>query len=624
LSKTGEGELNVNGPMSSDFTTVNVLGGTLDVTAGGSVMAQITTVAAGATLNVDGSYTGTDGDDSFTSRGTVRGAFAFGDGDDEVDFVGGDPSGVTALDGGSGTDRLGFSGLTLSGEALPALTAWERVELLDDSELTLASRLDLGGGLLAIDPTSRLFANAGAAITGSVENAGLIGVGANRLAIGGDYIGNDGALRLTVSPGILNAGGLDVAGDVTGTTRVAFAGDGSDFTQGGKVDILVVSSPNDNRGTQGGFVADDVIRLDGSILPWSFGRQDDNNWYLSAEAGVLPEVPAYGVLPSVALLAAQNSDRLIHQRLAGVRGRELPRCGIQPEWPVEQAGTGVIDDCRGVWVAATASELELGANPGFEVSGDDVGLYVGVDSAFDRKGRTLRAGLFLGYRHGNYWTTGVNSTNLPGSGVANAEIDAAIGGMYMSHTWDTGGYVNLVLTGQVAGADIGAKGFKESLTGSSLTFSARVGQKFRLNGGWSLEPQLQLDASAVSWGNLIDASGKQVMFDDGLVGTARAALRVEKEIIRDGGSVIRPWATLGAQKVVGDGENSVSLMTPGSTADAQMFPNHDLGASATLDVGLEATVGERVSLFGVLSIGKELDGTDYEQRAANLGVRVRW
>jgi fibronectin-binding autotransporter adhesin len=625
LSKTGVGVLNVNGPASSDFTTVRVLGGTLNVGTDGSVMAQITTVAAGATLDVQGSYTGTDGDDSFTSRGTVRGAFAFGDGNDTVAFIGGDPSGVTSLDGGLGSDLLSFSGLELEGSALPTLTSWERVELLNNSSLDLANPLDLGGGVLAIDGTSQLFARVGAAIGGSVENAGLIDTGMNRLAISGSYTSNQGLLRLTVSPGSLSAGGLDIGGDVAGTTRVAFAGDGSDFTEGGTASILVISSPNDNPATAGGFVAaEDVIRLEGSILPWSFGQQADNNWYLNAEAGVLPEVPGYGVLPSLGLLAAHNSDNLIHQRLAGVRGRELPQCGITSEWPVRRAGTEVIDDCRGVWVAATASEIELGANPGFEVSGDDVGLYVGVDSAFERPGRTLRGGLYLGYRHSNYWTTGVNSTDLPGSGEAHVQIDTLVAGMYMSHTWDTGGYLNLVLTGHLPRADIRTSdGFSEHISGNSLTLSSRVGHRYRLQNDWTLEPQAQLTASAVGWGSKIDQSGKQVEFDDDVVTTARAALRTEKEITRADGSLVRPWVTLGVQKITGQNDISVSLMTPGA-GDAQALPNHQLGTSASLELGVEATLNQRTSLFGVVSIGKQLDGTDYEQREANIGVRVRW
>jgi fibronectin-binding autotransporter adhesin len=626
LSKTGGGVLNVNGPASSDFTTVNVLGGTLNVTAGGGIAAQTTTVASGATLDVQGRYTGTDGDDRFTSMGTVRGAFAFGDGNDTVAFIGGDPSGVTALDGGQGSDLLSFSGLQLAGDTLPVLTSWERVELLNGSALSLARRLNLDGGVLAIDGTSRLLAGLGAAIGGNVENAGLIDVGMNRLAISGSYAGNDGRLQLTVSPGTLTAGGLDIGGDVTGTTRVAFAGDGSDFTQGGTASILVISSPNDNRATAGGFVAaDEIVRLDGSIHPWSFGQQADNNWYLSAEAGVLPEVPGYGVLPSLGLLAAQNSDNLIHQRLAGVRGRELPECGITPEWPVQRAGTEVIDDCRGVWVATTASETELGANPGFEVSGDDVGLYVGVDSAFDRPGRTLRSGIYLGYRHGNYWTTGVNSTNLPGSGTAHVQIDTLVAGMYLSHTWDAGGYVNFVLTGHLPRADIRTSdGFSEHLPGNSLTFSSRAAHRYRLQHGWTLEPQAQLTVSTVGWGAKTDQAGKRVAFDDDQVTTARTALRIEKEIARGEGTTIRPWATLGVQKVMGQDDASVVLTTPGAGGDMQAFPNHQLGLSATLELGVEATLNPRTSLFGVVSAGKQLDGTNHEQREANLGVRVRW
>jgi fibronectin-binding autotransporter adhesin len=419
---------------------------------------------------------------------------------------------------------------------------------------------------------------------------------------------------------------LDINGDVAGTTRVAFTGDGSDFTQGGEASILVISSQNDNLATAGGFAAaQDVIRLEGSIYPWSFGQQADHNWYLNAEAGVLPEVPAYGVLPSLGLLAAQSSDNLIHQRLAGVRAGGSPQCGITPEWPVQQAGTEVIDDCRGVWVAATGSETELGANPGFEVSGDDVGLYVGVDSAFDRPGRTLRGGAYLGYRHANYWTSGVNSTDLPGSGLANVRIDTLVAGIYMSHAWDTGGYVNFVLTGHVPRADIRTPdGFSEHISGNSLTFSSRVGHRYRLQSDWTLEPQAQLTVSAVGWGSKIDQSGKEVGFDEDVVTTARAALRIEKEIARADGAVIRPWATFGVHRIMGQNDVSVSLMTPGSTDDMQVLPNHQLGTSAILEVGVEATLNQRTSLFGVLSVGRQLDGTDYEQREANLGVRVRW
>ncbi|MGN7916995.1 hypothetical protein, partial [Lysobacter sp. 22409] len=56
----------------------------------------------------------------------------------------------------------------------------------------------------------------------------------------------------------------------------------------------------------------------------------------------------------------------------------------------------------------------------------------------------------------------------------------------------------------------------------------------------------------------------------------------------------------------------------------QAFPNHELGLMATVDVGVEAELNESVSVFGVLSYGESLEGSDVKQRQANLGVRIRW
>ncbi|MDR6842178.1 autotransporter-associated beta strand repeat-containing protein [Pseudoxanthomonas sacheonensis] len=633
LSKTGIGTLDINGPMSSDFTTVNVLAGTVNVAAGGSVAAQNTTVAAGATLQIAGSYGGTASDDSFTSMGTVRGALAFGVGADTARFVGGDISGLTSLDGGAGnSDLLSFSGLQLQGASAPTLAGWERVELLNDSSLTLGGAFDLSGGVLAIDATSTLFANAGASLNGSVENAGLVDVGLNRLAISGGYTSNAGALQLTVSPGTSSSGGLNISGDVVGTTRVVFDSDGSSPAADAPASILVISSPNDNTATAGSFVPSDspdgFVRLEGSVNPWTFGQQADNNWYLNAEtASLLPEISGYGVLPSLGTLLSRQSGDLVHQRLAGVRSTERPQCGGQGVGQSGRAGatTDVMDDCHGLWVAATASELELGADPGFEVSGDDVGLYVGIDGDLERDNRTIRAGGYVGFTHGVYWTTGVSSTELAGTGPARIDIDSPVVGMYADTEWHNGNYLDLVLSGHRPGADIRtADGFTQRVTGNSLTLSARVGRSYALDNGWAIEPQLQLTASQMHWQDVVDAAGRELLIDDDLAGTARAALRVEKAFTTAGGASIKPWLTLGVQNVVGEKENGMYLGTPGSMEAAQAFPNHDLGTSASLDIGVEAALKDRLSFFGVLSISQDVDGSDLEQREANMGLRIRW
>lgn len=73
LSKTGAGVLNFVGPDRSDFTTVNVLEGRVHVHSGATVDPLSTQVAAGARLSVDGTYLGTQGDDTFVVNGTLDG-----------------------------------------------------------------------------------------------------------------------------------------------------------------------------------------------------------------------------------------------------------------------------------------------------------------------------------------------------------------------------------------------------------------------------------------------------------------------------------------------------------------------------------------------------------------------
>src|SRR5690606_7295671 len=60
LTKRGTGTLTLNGPGSSSLDAVEVEGGTLSIAAGGGIDgAAATSVAAGSTLNVDGTYAGT-------------------------------------------------------------------------------------------------------------------------------------------------------------------------------------------------------------------------------------------------------------------------------------------------------------------------------------------------------------------------------------------------------------------------------------------------------------------------------------------------------------------------------------------------------------------------------------
>ncbi|UJB19606.1 MULTISPECIES: autotransporter-associated beta strand repeat-containing protein [Lysobacter] len=625
LAKSGAGALQVNGP--SEFINVAVIGGLLEVTASGSIAAQNTTVAAGSTLKATGLYTGTAGNDTFSSAGTVIGSFEFGTGNDTADFRGGDLSGLVRFDGGVGAeDRVNFHSMTLDQSDVSPLSNWERVDLLASTQLTLTAPLNLAGGLLSIDGTSELIGMSGSSLTGNIANSGFIRVGGARFRISGNYTGG-GGLALTVSPGSQNSGGLDIGGDVTGTTAVIFLGDGTETPQQ-PASIRVISAPNDNSATEGNFTpagaTDGVVRLNGSVFPWTFDRQGDG-WYLNTEASdILPEIGGYAVLPSIGAALIQENNRLLFERMAGVRG-DTPRCSSHED-EMERAYWSLEGDCHGFWMAATGSELEMGANPGFAFSGDTLGLYVGVDALLqDRQTRNLRGGLFMAYQHGNYWASGANSTDLQGIGEANVRVDTPMVGMYGSVSWRSGTYLDMTLVGQLPKATIAAAdGFKEEISGNSLTASAQLGRRFHLSNGWIVEPQVNLSASAMQWEDKLDASGKQLVMDDDLLGTARVAVRAEKLFETPQDTRIRPWVTLGVQDTLGEKDDALVVLPPGATAQAQAFPNHELGLMATADVGVEAELNKSVSLFGVLSYGESLDGSDAKQRQANLGIRIRW
>ncbi|WPN36583.1 autotransporter-associated beta strand repeat-containing protein [Pseudomonas sp. P8_139] len=621
LSKTNVGVLNINGPLGSEFATVNVLAGTLNVGANGSVMAQNTTVAAGATLAVQGSYTGTAADDSFTSRGTVRGMLDFGAGNDSASFIGGDLSGLRGLDGGDGNDHLSFSGLDFSTGA-PALNNWERVELLDGSAFSLASPLDLNGGLLTIDSTSRLLARSGASVGGSVHNDGLINVGSHRLAISGDYSGN-GALDVQVAASAGTSGGLDIGGDVVGTTRVNFANDGTEAKPG--TTIRVIGSPNDNPSTAGGFVSDKTVRLNGSVLAWNFAQgKNDSGWYLSsADKLLLPEIPGYTVVPDIGYSMTLDNNRLLFDRMAGGRG-DNPYCNRSEE---ERTRIGLewFGTCEGLWLATIGSHLSMESNPGFEFDGNSTGLYAGYDHLFvNEQAYRMRGGLFIGQQRGNYSTTGESSTGQVSVGRSNVDMDALAFGAYGSLDWQSGTYVDLSLTALLPDAHIrSSDGFREQVHGDILSLSGQVGHRYPLSNGWVVEPQFQASAIHMRWDDKTDSSGKQLNIKDDVLGLVRTAVRVEKTIKTDGGATLKPWLAAGLQDTLGENSTNLEVTLPGGTR--QNFSGHDLGLNATLDVGLEAQVTQDLRVFGTASvIGVNLGGSDVSQQQVTVGVRWSW
>ena len=232
LTKQGVGTLDIAGPASSAFGTVDVQGGTIDIASGASVSAvTTTTVASGATLNVDGNYAGSAGNDAFTVAGTVAGTgtIDLGAGDDVLTIQDGASLG-TPIDGGTavGGDRVVLDNAAALSFGATDVVGFEHLEKRNTGTATLAGAhtydsttiaggtVDVDGTLatdtasladgttLNVDGTMEGATGAQAVITGSTGvNTVTVAAGAT-LAATGDL--GDGSDVLDVA-GTLDAGG---------------------------------------------------------------------------------------------------------------------------------------------------------------------------------------------------------------------------------------------------------------------------------------------------------------------------------------------------------------------------------------------------------------------------------
>jgi fibronectin-binding autotransporter adhesin len=613
MQKHGGGTLTT--AASQAFSITDVHAGTLSVGAGATYRSQATTVAAGATLDVAGRFAGTDGDDTFASAGIVRGAFDFAAGNDTAYFSGG-PNPPLLLTGGAGHDTLTFDGTVLDDTHVANLLGWERVSLEHGSTLTLSSAMQ-GADVLALDATSSLFARDGASLGGSLANDGTVRVDGARLSIAGGYAGGAASLlHILVSPGRNTAGGLDIAGDITGTTSVVFDSDGS--TGGNTTSILVIDSPHDVRGNGGFTVAgssDNGVRLAGSPFAWTFGQADDNRWYLDTDAKVvMPEVAGYATLAAIGFDTTRTAQQALYGHLDAVRGNVA--CGDDGA-SGEGSHRMQRADCHGFWVSAIATETRVGAGPGFAYSGDVNGMFVGMDrTVHDGDDSDVRVGGYAGMAHGNYWTSGASKGPIAASD-ANMRFDGPAWGVYGELLWTNGTYASASLVQQHHDADVIANdGFRQRIDGSTASFVQQLGWKRAVEHGWSLEPQLQIGLAKQQWHDVVDASGKAVTLHDDMVGHARASLRVDRAV-RAANGTWRPWFAVGLEDTFGEPASSVSVAN-------LALPNEAVGQRWTFDAGLEATLHEGVTLFGAVGLAGELNGTEKDTRQARLGLRWDW
>ena len=298
LTKTGVGVLNITGPGVSEFSTVNVNAGTLDVAAAGSIVdVSAATVAAGATLDVDGAFLFTPGDDTFdvsgavttpidlldgddvvtvSATGNITGDTVLGLGNDVFNLAGGISTGDlygdgTTADSADGDDVFNWTGGDLAGGFFGGngsdTTTIASAALYDGSQI-----LDGGDDVSAADGWSDtlVFSDfngiVGAGTLINWENVTVEG-GSITFAGGALTVGSEAGLGLTLNDGVLlNAGGgFALTGNLINSAGVIDAQDGS------AGDTVTISGDYVGGGqfrTDVDFTADtaDVLSIGGSVV----------------------------------------------------------------------------------------------------------------------------------------------------------------------------------------------------------------------------------------------------------------------------------------------------------------------------------------------------------------------
>ncbi|MFJ7311483.1 autotransporter-associated beta strand repeat-containing protein [Pseudomonas sp. NPDC098747] len=213
LTKRGLGTLHLTGPATSELSAVVVEAGVLDVQAAASVVAQpgnalMTEVRSGATLNVDGSWTGSALSDGLDIAGTVSGSgtIDLADGDDTLTLHDGADLGAltNAIDGGSGSDLLlaDIAGTATLGGAdnFELLTKTNLGTLnIDGPSTSSFTTVAVQGGTLNVSPQG--------SVVGVVDTT--IDAGA-RLNVDGVFHGSGGDDRMTVAGALSGSGSLDL------------------------------------------------------------------------------------------------------------------------------------------------------------------------------------------------------------------------------------------------------------------------------------------------------------------------------------------------------------------------------------------------------------------------------
>lgn len=558
--------------------------------------------------------------------GSLTGAVEMGTGDDSLVIANMDAaglSGITHLDGGDGEDTLTFSGITASGATLsaddPAYginlgTAWETINLFDNSAWTLTNNLTLGGSTLNIDSTSTLFAGNGinpvisAVIPGdtaTVNNAGIIDLSnggfstADTLTIIGDYVGNGGTLlvdvnNVTNSTDQLIIDGSNGGGSATGTTNIALspASLGGNTTGNG---ILIVNAIN------GATIGANAFTLAGSSSAgaYSYGLNEiSDSLYLSATLRneVLADMAMSGMAHHYGLAMMGTLDR---------------------RNPLEQQAT---TKNYAFWGRSFGEQASISNDGNFAKNGpaydyDMYGLQLGVDlysedATEDKAGNTT--GIYAG--------TAYIDADVKQAGVAKMN-GYSLGAYWTYQAPRNQWYVDSVVQGTYYGdahtRSIDGEGI--STSGKGFAVSSEVGYPVFVAHGLRITPNAQILYQSVKIDDAANAQGR-VAFSSANALYGRIGTKIEKTW-KQGENNISFWVSPDLWHTLSDNGKTTFSNTLGTTSDS--FNNGQSGDWAQIGFGGSIGTVGGASFFASADYAKSLRDAG-DSLSGRVGVKIKF
>lgn len=532
----------------------------------------------------------------------------------------------------------GAGGLAQNGTGTTVLTAAQ----------TYTGPTTINLGTLAIDGsiTSPVTVNAAGTLSGAgtifgdVTNSGTVtpGGGSGVLTIAGNYIGNNGTVRVnTVFGGDNSATGrLVVTGDTSGTSQIRavnVGGTGAPTVEGIKV-IDVQGASNGTFTLAGDYTFQGQQAVVGGAYAYRLYKNGvstpaDGDWYLrstladptvggssaaSAAPLLAPTVPLYEAYSSV--LQRFNELGTLQQRV-GNRSWS-PNASVQAE---QDAGKPIIG--RGAWARVEGSNTHIDPSTSTTSASYNVRMWKfegGVDApVIENQSGTLVVGPTFHY--------GIANSNVS-SMFGNGAIDATGYGFGGTATWygNNGSYVDARATVTWYDTDIRSSTLATKLAngnrGSGVATSVEAGHQLALGGNWSVTPQAQLAWSQVRFDAFTDQYGANVSRDNGnsLVSRLGVSLDHETKWTAANGKAQRSHV-YGITNLYYDFLHGTSARVADISVvskEQALWAGLGVGASLNWDDDRYTVYGELLARTSVQNFG------DSNAIGAKFGFRYRW